>query len=82
MDLAAADPGSLALCVGVHLIPRQQGLGCQPGIVGVGLARRMRTSKPAAPRIRHRVSTEGDLRPDSYADIAAWLVPARLASAC
>ena len=45
-----------------------------------GSASRMRTSNPAAPRIRHSVSTEGDRRPDSYAEIAAWLVLARLAS--
>lgn len=38
MDLAAADPGSLALRMGDHLILRHEGLGYHlGGIVGVGL---------------------------------------------
>ena len=38
MDLAAGDPGSLALRMGIQLSFRHHGLGAQSGgIVGVGL---------------------------------------------
>ena len=40
----------------------------------------VRSSQPAASSGRARVSTDGERRPDSYAEIAGWLVAARAAS--